>query len=85
MDEFVFRTEELTNRQVLELGVLSDFEKGIIDKLKAPSPVLLVGSRGVGKSFLFKMAEIQMLNEFEKEKVLPVSLTFRKASLLKVK
>ena len=83
MDEFVFRTEELTNRQVLELGVLSDFEKGIIDKLKAPSPVLLVGSRGVGKSFLFKMAEIQMLNEFEKEKVLPVSLTFRKASLLK--
>ena len=59
MDEFVFRTEELTNRQVLELGVLSDFEKGIIDKLKAPSPVLLVGSRGVGKSFLFKMAEIQ--------------------------
>ena len=56
MDEFVFRTEELTNRQVLELGVLSDFEKGIIDKLKAPSPVLLVGSRGVGKSFLFKMA-----------------------------
>ena len=83
MDEFVFRTEELTNRQVLELGVLSDFEKGIIDKLKAPSPVLLVGSRGVGKSFLFKMAEIQMINEFEKEKVLPVSLTFRKASLLK--
>ena len=77
MDEFVFRTEELTNRQVLELGVLSDFEKGIIDKLKAPSPVLLVGSRGVGKSFLFKMAEIQMLNEFEKEKVLPVSITFK--------
>lgn len=83
MDEFVFRTEELTNKQVLELSVLSDFEKEIIDKLKAPSPVLLVGSRGVGKSFLFKMAEIQMINEFEREKVLPVFLTFRKASLLK--
>lgn len=68
MDEFVFRTEELTNRQVLELGVLSDFEKGIIDKLKAPSPVLLVGSRGVGKSFLFKMAEIQMIKKFGIEK-----------------
>lgn len=83
MEEFVFRTEELTNKQVLEWGVLSEYEKGIVDKLKAPSPVLLVGSRGVGKSFLFKMAEIQMLNEFEQEKILPVTLTFRKASLLK--
>ena len=83
MNEFVFRTEELTDRQVMDLGVLSEYENSIIDKLIAPSPVLLVGSRGVGKTFLFKMAEIRMLNEFEKEKILPVTLTFRKASLLK--
>lgn len=83
MSEFVFRTEELTSRQISELYVSSEYEQGIIDKLKAPSPVLLVGSRGVGKSFLFKVCEIQMLEEFESKKVLPVSLTFRKASLLK--
>lgn len=83
MNEFVIRTEELTNRQVMDLGVLSEYENNIIDKLKAPSPVLLVGSRGVGKTFLFKMAEIRMLDEFEREKVLPVTLTFRKSSLLK--
>ncbi|RHT17741.1 hypothetical protein [Clostridium sp. AM33-3] len=83
MDEFIFRTEELTNKQVIEWGVLSKYEEGIVDKLKAASPVLLVGSRGVGKTFLFKMAEIQMQQEFEEKRILPVMLTFRKASLLK--
>ena len=83
MSEFIFRTEELTKKQIAEWYVSSEYEQNIIDKLKAPSPVLLVGSRGVGKSFLFKMCEIQMLKEFEDKKVLPVSLTFRKASLLK--
>ena len=83
MSDLVFRTEELTNRQIAELYVASDYEQSIIDKLKAPSPVLLIGSRGVGKSFLFKMSEIQMLQEFSERKILPVFLTFRKASLLK--
>lgn len=83
MSEFVFRTEELMPAQVTDFYVESENEQIIIDKLKAPSPVLLVGSRGVGKSFLFKMGEIQMRNEFSKKRVLPVSLTFRKASLLK--
>lgn len=83
MNEFIFRTEELTNKQISDWYVSSEYEQSIIEKLKAPSPVLLVGSRGVGKSFLFKMSEIQMLEEFEEKKVLPVLLTFRKASLVK--
>lgn len=83
MSEFVFRTEELTAQQISELYVSSEYEQGIIEKLKAPSPVLLVGSRGVGKSFLFKVCELQMLDEFADRRILPVSLTFRKASLLK--
>ena len=83
MSELIFRTEELTNNQINELYVASEYEQGIVDKLKAPSPVLLVGSRGVGKSFLFRVSEIQMLQEFPDKKVLPVFLTFRKASLLK--
>lgn len=50
MSDLVFRTEELTNNQIAELYVASDYEQSIIDKLKAPSPVLLIGSRGVGKA-----------------------------------
>lgn len=83
MSEFIFRTEELTNHQISELFVSSDYEQDIVDKLKAPSPVLLVGSRGVGKSFLFKVSEIQLLRSFSEKKILPVPLTFRKASLVK--
>ncbi len=82
MSEFVIRTEELTNEQISKFYVSSAYEQTVIDKLKAPSPVLLVGSRGVGKSFLFKVSEIQLLNDFETQRVLPVSLTFRKASLI---
>ena len=83
MNEFVIRTEELTKEQISDFFVSSDYEQAVIDKLKAPSPVLLVGSRGVGKSFLFKVCEIQLLNDFERLRILPVSLTFRKASLVK--
>ena len=78
MSELIFRTEELTNNQIADLYVASEYEQSIIDKLKAPSPVLLIGSRGVGKSFLFKMSEIQMLQDFSKKKVLPVFITIRK-------
>lgn len=83
MSEFIYRTEELTNDQISELYVASDYEQEIVDKLKAPSPVLLIGSRGVGKSFLFKVSEIQLINDFATSRILPVPLTFRKASLLK--
>ena len=46
MSELIFRTEELTNNQIADLYVASEYEQSIIDKLKAPSPVLLIGSRG---------------------------------------
>ena len=82
MSEFIIRTEELTKEQVTNFFVSSEYEQSVVDKLKAPSPVLLVGSRGVGKSFLFKVSEIQMLNDFEAQRVFPVSLTFRKACLV---
>ncbi|MCQ2049468.1 MAG: hypothetical protein MJZ22_00430 [Candidatus Saccharibacteria bacterium] len=82
MAEFIIRTEELTNDQISDLYVASENEQSIINKLKAPSPVLLIGSRGVGKSFLFKKCEIELLNDFSKNRVLPIYLTFRKASLI---
>lgn len=83
MSEFIIRTEELTKEQIAAFYVSSEYEQAVIDKLKAPSPVLLVGSRGVGKSFLFKVSEIQLLDDFQERRILPVSLTFRKASLIK--
>lgn len=82
MGDFIYRTEEMTSDQVKALFVNSPTDEAIVEKLKSQTPILLVGSRGVGKSFLFRVAEEQLNNCFESDKVLPVFITFRKASLL---
>lgn len=82
MSEFVYRTEELTPDQIGELFVSTSVEIDIIKKLKSPTPILLEGSRGVGKSFLFRVAEAELNNRFGQDKILPVFITFRKAALI---
>ena len=66
-----YRTEEIKNDEILDYFVESKQERQIIDKLKLSSPVILVGSRGVGKSFLFKVAQKEMLDSFEEKKSCP--------------
>ena len=36
----------------------------------------------MGKSFLFKISQMQLLENFEKDRIFPVFLTFRSASLV---
>lgn len=82
MNDFVIRTEELEDSQLKELYVETENDNEILNKLKSQSPVLLVGSRGMGKSFLFKISQLQLLDNFQKERIFPIFLTFRSASLV---
>ena len=82
MNNFVIRTEELEDSQLRELYVETENDNEILKRLKSQSPVLLVGSRGMGKSFLFKISQMQLLENFSKDRVFPVFLTFRSASLV---
>lgn len=82
MSEFIYRTEEMNPEQIKDLFVNTPADEEIIRKLKSQTPILLVGSRGVGKSFLFRIAETQLNDHFDTDKILPVFVTFRKASLL---
>lgn len=82
MDNIVIRTEELEDPQIKELYVETENDNEILNKLKSQSPVLLVGSRGMGKSFLFKISKIQLSENFSKDRIFPVFLTFRSASLV---
>lgn len=82
MSDFIYRTEEMTSDQIKALFVPSPLDEAIVEKLKSQTPILLVGSRGVGKSFLFRVAEEQLNNSFGLDGILPVFITFRKASLL---
>lgn len=84
MDELYLRTEDIDDSEILELFVESKQDNEIINTLKSRTPTILVGSRGVGKSFLMKVATTQLKNSFSKERVLPVYISFIKSSLIAV-
>ncbi|MGW4750662.1 AAA family ATPase, partial [Streptomyces sp. NPDC004290] len=53
-----------------------------MDTLKSKKTVVLQGARGVGKSFLLRVAQKELDEEFEKKRILAVYVTFNKAGLL---
>ncbi|MFD0589489.1 hypothetical protein ACFQZE_15990 [Paenibacillus sp. GCM10027627] len=85
MSEFFYRTEEIRIDEISDYYVETQQDRELINELKARNPIVLVGSRGVGKSFLFRMAQKELLDEFPTNKVLPVYITFRRSSLIHTK
>lgn len=82
MADFFFRTEDIRPDEVGEYFVESRQDRYIIDSLKNRNPTILVGSRGVGKSFLLRVAQKELLDEFEEVRAFPVYLSFVRSSLL---
>lgn len=79
---FYLRTESIRDEKIKEIFVSTDLERGIIDALKFQNPVVLEGSRGTGKTFLLRMAQIELNENFCVEKILPIYLTFSAATLI---
>lgn len=82
MSDFFFRTEDIATDEILKLFVETTRDREVIEALKSRNPVILLGSRGVGKSFLMRVAQAEMLRDFQDENVLPVYVSFTKSSLL---
>ncbi|EOH92394.1 hypothetical protein UAW_03059 [Enterococcus haemoperoxidus ATCC BAA-382] len=82
MSNFFYRTEDIKPDEVHNYFVESNEDRKIIESLKDVPPVILVGSRGVGKSFLFRMAQYELNKDFESKKILPVYVTFRGSCLI---
>lgn len=82
MADFFFRTEDIRPEEVLEYFVETSKDRQIVDALKNRNPVVLVGSRGVGKSFLLRVAQKELLDAFEMDRVFPVYISFVRSSLL---
>jgi hypothetical protein len=76
------RCEDLQYGQIKELSVLGDFERKVITTLKGGGAHLLQGARGVGKSMLFRSAEIEMDSEFVSGSQLTVYANFKTSTLL---
>lgn len=80
--EFILRTEDIRPEEILGLFVNTERDLELISALKSPTPLILEGSRGTGKSFLLRVCEQEQFNEFDTTKVLPVYISFVKSSLL---
>lgn len=76
------RSEDLKLQEVRELGVVTDFERGIIDSMKSPGAHLLQGARGVGKTTLLRLTEAEMDSAFPSTKILAVYINFKASTIL---
>ena len=63
------RCEDLLYNQIKELTVVGEYERGITDTLKQAGAHLLEGARGVGKSMLLRLAEIELDSSFNRDEV----------------
>ena len=79
---FYLRTESIGDEKIKDFFVSTDLERGIIDALKLQNPIILEGSRGTGKTFLLRMSQIELNDNFKTEKILPIYLTLSSATLI---
>lgn len=82
MSEFFYRTEDIRPDEVLNYFVETQLDRDVIEALKGRNPTILVGSRGVGKSFLLRVAQKELLDSFDRDRVFPVYISFVRSSLL---
>lgn len=80
--ELIFRTEDISLEDILHLFVETSADRRLVDACKTKASVVLQGSRGVGKSFILRVAQAEMESDFAASGVLPVYVTFNKAGLL---
>ncbi len=84
MTDFKIRTENIKPTKILDYFVETIHDRKIIDRLKSDSPIILIGSRGVGKSFLMRVAEAELRGSFKSQRVLPVYISFTQGSVLQL-
>ena len=82
MTSLYYRTEEIKSDKILQLFVESQLDREIINLFKSPTPTILEGSRGTGKSFLMTVAKIELENNWDSLRILPVYVAFRGSSLI---
>lgn len=78
MNSYILRTEDFKDDVIENVFVETENDRNIIENLKSEHQMLLIGSRGSGKTMLLKMAEIELNREYSEKRYLPVFLSFAK-------
>lgn len=81
-DVFYYRTEDIRPDEIRNYYVPTAQDEEIVSTLRSANPTILQGSRGTGKSFLLRVAELQALDNFDTDRVLPVYMSFVRSSLI---
>lgn len=81
MSDAVIRTEDINPRDIKKYFVETTEDRNIINSLKSRQAMLLVGSRGTGKTMLMKIAEKEVSEAFPTNKVLPVFVNLSSCSV----
>ena len=83
MNEAVIRTEDLYPEDIKKLFVETEMDREIVESLKGKQPILLVGSRGTGKTMLMKVAEKEISENFDTYRNLPVFVNLSSCTIHK--
>jgi len=78
-NEIIIRTEDIRDDELLEIYVETASEKKNVEILMNKNPILLVGSRGTGKTMLLRVAELKMDRNYKQDKILAVRVSFNKS------
>lgn len=82
MSDYFIRTEDIRPEEVLNYFAETEKDRQLVEHLKSQHPVVLIGSRGVGKSFLLRVAQQELLASLSQSGVIPVYVTFSSSPLL---
>lgn len=83
MSEFFYRTEDIKLDEVGKYFAETSQDRTVINALKGRNPAIIVGSRGVGKSFLLRVAQQEMLSSFDEDRIFPIYVSFVRSSLIR--
>jgi hypothetical protein len=82
MSDFFYRTEDIRPDEVNSYFAETERDRLVVDTLKGRNPSIIVGSRGVGKSFLLRVAQKEMMDSFQKTRIFPIYVSFVRSSLI---
>lgn len=81
-NELIYRGEDILPEELNNIYVDSESGQKIVEKLKSKMPILLEGSRGTGKTILFKVTEKELDERFNIDKILAVLVRINQSILI---
>ncbi|WP_082585058.1 hypothetical protein [Caulobacter sp. Root655] len=82
MSDFFYRTEDIKPEEVGQYFAETSQDRVAVNALKSRNPAIIVGSRGVGKSFLLRIAQKELMDSFDKDRIFPIYVSFVRSSLI---